>query len=173
MTDPAQPERVVARLHPHARRLVWSALCVIAAAGAVGYYLGNLPEPWMSGVLLGAAIAVVVFLGLLPFLVWAGRQYLITTRRVVVRRGLVTRVRQELLHSRGYDVTVRQTPVQRLFRSGDVLVNTGLDAPMVLRDAPSAVLVAEVLQDLMEQGANQVSVRRQFEEASAADRRRP
>ncbi len=173
MTGAAQPERVVARLHPHARRLVWSAVCVIGAAGAVGYFLGNLPEPWMSGVLLGAGIAVLAFVGVLPFLVWVGRQYLITTRRVVVRRGLVTRVRQELLHSRGYDVTVRQTPVQRLFRSGDVLVNTGLEAPIVLRDVPSAVLVADVLQDLMERGANQVSVRRQFEEAAAADRRQP
>ncbi|MDO9063272.1 MAG: PH domain-containing protein [Microbacterium sp.] len=172
MTEPTSPERVVARLHPHARRLAWSAVSVIAAAGAVGYFLGNMPERWMNGVLLGAAIAVLVFAGLLPFLVWAGRQYLITTRRVVVRRGLLTRVRQELLHSRGYDVTVRQSPVQRLFRSGDVLVNTGLEAPMVLRDVPSAVLVADVLQDLMEQGANPVSVRRQFEEAAASDRRR-
>ena len=67
--------------------------------------------------------------------------------------GLMVRTRQELLHSRGYDVTVRQNGMQQLFRSGDVLINTGLDRPVVLHDVPSAALVQSALHELMERGA--------------------
>ena len=39
------PELLVARFRPHARRLAWSALVLIAVAAACGYFYGNLPMP--------------------------------------------------------------------------------------------------------------------------------
>ncbi|MEJ1229355.1 MAG: hypothetical protein WDM88_00085 [Galbitalea sp.] len=79
----------------------------------------------------------------------------------------MVRVRQELLHSRGYDVTVRKNGVQGLFGSGDVLINTDLGRPVVLRDVPDANLVQAALHDLMEANQNLVGAYRQG--AVAAD----
>jgi uncharacterized membrane protein YdbT with pleckstrin-like domain len=85
-----------------------------------------------------------------PLVSWLACNYTITSRRVILRSGLVVRVRQEVLHSRGHDVTVRKSGLQSLFGSGDVLVSTGLDRPVVLRDVPNANLVQAALHDLME-----------------------
>jgi membrane protein YdbS with pleckstrin-like domain len=164
----ATPERVIARLRPHGRALFWPTLALIAIALATGYYYGRFPQGWQNiGVLVGAAL-LTILLWLIPLFSWLGRNYTVTTRRVILRSGFLVRVRQELLHSRGYDVTVRQNGLQTLFRSGNVLVNTGLDHPVVLKDVPRADLVQAALHDLMESNVNPVATHRQ-QEASRGD----
>ena len=107
--------------------------------------------------LLAGSAGLTILVFVIPFLGWLARGYVITTRRIVIRQGLLVRTRQELLHSRGYDVTVRQNGLQQLFRRGDVLINTGLDRPVVLQDVPSAALVQSALHELMERGATRRS----------------
>jgi uncharacterized membrane protein YdbT with pleckstrin-like domain len=163
------PEAVVARLRPHGRALFWPSLALILILGAIGYFYGSFPEMWQNLAVLAAALFLGILLWLLPVLSWLGRHYTITTRRIVLRSGFFVRVRQELLHSRGYDVTVRKHALQSLFRSGDVLINTGLDHPVVLRDVPGADLVQSALHDLMEHSQNPVAARRQQEQSAASD----
>ncbi len=158
---PDPPERILARLRPHGRVLLLPSLVLVAVAGAVGYFGGVLEESWQVSALYGAAALVVVLFCLVPLLAWLGHRYVVTTRRLVLRRGLLVRVRQELLHSRGYDVSVTRGPLQTVFRSGDVRINTGLEAPVVLRDVPNADLVLRALQDLMEASGNPMASRRQ------------
>lgn len=163
------PEAVVARLRPHGRAMFWPIVALILILAASGYFYGSFDQPWQNLTVLIAALALAVLLWLLPLLVWLGRHYTITTRRIVLRSGLFVRVRQELLHSRGYDVTVRKTVLQSLFRSGDVLINTGLDHPVMLRDVPDADLVQQALHDLMELSQNPVAARRQQEQSTDND----
>jgi membrane protein YdbS with pleckstrin-like domain len=160
-------ERVVARLRPHARVLFWPTMLLFAVCGATGYFLGSLPEQWQNVALAVAAAAAVVLLWLLPLASWLNRRYTITSRRIIFRHGFFVRTRQELLHSRGYDVTVRQTWLQSLFGSGDVLINSGLEHPLVLRDVPNADLVQQVLHDLMEESSTVIGSRRQEQSALA------
>lgn len=144
------PELLVARLRGHARRLFWSALVLIAVSGAAAYFYDNLPAPFETWMLLSAAGAVVLLLVVLPFLVWAARVYTITTRRVIVRRGLLARHRSELPHARGYQIAVRRGPVQRLWGCGTLTLENGVDAPVQLVDVPNVTLVHEVLVDQVE-----------------------
>jgi len=163
------PEAVVARLRPHGRALFWPSLALIVILGATGYFYGSFDELWQNLAVLAGALLLGILLWLLPLLHWLGRHYTITTRRIVLRSGFFVRLRQELLHSRGYDVTVRKNAVQSLFRSGDVLINTGLDRPIVLRDVPAADLVQAAIHDLMEFSQNPVAARRQQEQSAASD----
>lgn len=163
------PEAVVARLRSHGRAMVLPCLVLVADAAALGYFGGTFPEQWQNWALLAAAGLVAVLLFLLPLIAWLGRNYTITTRRIVLRGGLFVRTRQELLHSRGYDVTVRKTGLQAMFGSGDVLINTGLERPVRLRDVPGASLVQATLHDLMELSVNPVASRRQQEQAHPPD----
>ena len=55
------------------------------------------------------------------------------------------------------------------FGSGDIEVNTGLDRPVVLRDAPNADLVQGALHDLMEASLNPIAARRQAEASRPSD----
>lgn len=146
------PERRIARVRGHARRLVWSALILIAVCGATGYYYDNLPAPFENVMLLAAAGVVVVALVIFPWLVWLGRSYTITTRRVIARSGVFARVERELLHARGYEIRVRRGPIQRLWRAGTLTLDNGVDSPLRMVDIPSVALVHEVLVDQVEVG---------------------
>ncbi|TBN55932.1 PH domain-containing protein [Glaciihabitans arcticus] len=168
-TEARVPEVVVARLRPHARALTWPSLALFAIVGAFFYFFGSFAELWANLAVLGAAVLALLLFWMLPLLSWLGRHYTITTRRIVLRSGFFLRVRQELLHSRGYDVTVRKNALQSMFRSGDVEINTGLDHPVVLRDVPDADLVQSALHDLMEASINPVAARRQQEQSIQRD----
>ena len=162
-------EEVVARLRPHSRALFWPTVLLVAVAAALGYFSGMLVETWQVIAALGAALVIVIVGWLLPLCAWLARNYTITTRRIVLRSGVFVRLRQELLHSRGYDVTVRKNSLQSLFGSGDVQVNTGLDRSVVLRDVPSADLVQAALHDLIERNQNSVASRGRQEQPAATD----
>jgi membrane protein YdbS with pleckstrin-like domain len=152
------PELRVARFRPHARRLFWSALLLIAVAGAVGYFYGNLRAPFADWMLLSAAGVVVFFLVLLPFLGWWSHTYTITTRRVIERAGVFGRRRTEYSHVRGYTVQVRRGPLQRMWGVGTLVLANGVDTPLRLRNVPYAELVHEVLVDQVE--VNQILAHR-------------
>jgi len=170
MTGEAQaPESVVARLRPHGRAMFWPSLALIVIFGFGGYYLGSFDEGWQNVTALVVAIALVLLLWFIPLLAWLGRNYTITTRRIVLRSGFLVRSRQELLHSRGYDVVVRKNSLQSMFRSGDIRINTGLDRPVVLRDVPHVDLVQAALTDLMENSQNLISTHRQQQASRPTD----
>jgi membrane protein YdbS with pleckstrin-like domain len=161
MSEPATPESVVARLRPHGRALFWPTVALLLIVAVTAYFFGHFPEEWENLALLGVAALLALLLWVVPLLLWLGRNYTITTRRIILRSGFLVRVRQELLHSRGYDVTVRKNGLQSVFGSGDVQINTGLERPVVLRDVPGADLVQAALHDLMEANQSMVAAHRQ------------
>ncbi|CAN5169222.1 hypothetical protein BH11ACT5_BH11ACT5_15310 [soil metagenome] len=145
-------ETVVARLRPHARALFWPTLVLLIVAAGVGFLSGTFREQWQNTVLLSVAGAVALVGWLVPLLRWAGRNYTITTRRVVVASGLLARVRREILLGRVNDVSVERLGLQSVFRSGNVVIN----GEIVLADVPSARLVQAAIHELAD-AASQLS----------------
>ena len=164
-----EAERIVASLRPHGRAMFWPSIVLIAGTFAIAYFYGSFDEDWQNLAVLVGGVVLIVLLWLLPLLGWLSKRYIITTRRIVLRHGLFVRTRQELLHSRGYDITVRKNALQSMVGSGDVLINTGLDRPVVLRDIPAADLVQGSLHDLMEKSVNPIAARRQAEQSGPPD----
>lgn len=160
-------EHVIARLRRHGRMLFWPSLLLIIVAGATSYFLGQLPEEWENIALVAGACLLVVFGFVVPLLSWLNRRYTITTRRVIVRHGFFVHVRQELLHSRGYDVTLRRSWLQSAFRTGDILITAGSEQVIVLRDVPNAELVQSTLHELMERNQALVAAQHQQQQAQA------
>lgn len=152
------PELRIARFRTHARRLAWSALVLVAAAGATGYFYDNLPVPFENWMLLSAAGVVLVLLVVLPFVAWWGHTFTITTRRVIERSGLFSTRRRELSHVRGYTIQVRRGIVQRMWGAGTLTLANGVDQPLRLANIPSVGLVHETLVDQVE--VNQILAHR-------------
>lgn len=148
--DPTPRETVVARVRPHVRALILPTALLIAVAGAAGYLAGTFAEDWQNLTVVGVAGVLVVVGWLLPFASWLARHYTITTRRTVLREGVFVRTRQEVLHSRAVDATVRTSALQTLFGSGDVIVDVGQPRPITLRDVPAPLTVQAALHDLIE-----------------------
>jgi len=144
------PERRIARLRAHGRRLFWCALVLIAVAGAVGYFTGNLPDPLQNWMLWAAAAAVVLVLVVIPYVRWFTHTYTVTTRRVIEQSGFFGRRRTELPHARGYTITERRGPLQRLWGAGTLVLSNGVDEPLRLVNVAAVRLVHEALSDQVE-----------------------
>lgn len=153
MTEP-EPEVVVARLRPSARELILPVAALVLIAGACGFLVGRFPETWQNLLAVLVAVVLAVVLVGVPVLRWLAQQTVVTTRRIVVRSGVVARTRRELLHSRGYDAVLHQSALQRLFRSGDLVMATGMGEPVVLRDLPDAQLVQSALAELADRAVS-------------------
>ncbi|KAA9085073.1 PH domain-containing protein [Microbacterium radiodurans] len=146
----AAPELRVARFRTHARRLIWPALLLIVVAGAVGFFSGNLPDPFTDLMLWSAAGVVVLLLVVLPFLRWFAHAYTVTTRRVIETSGLIVRRRAELSHVRGYSIRESRGPIQRIWGTGTLELSNGVDPSLRLVNIPAVSLVHEVLADQVE-----------------------
>jgi len=149
-----QAERVIVRLRPHARAMFWPAIALIAAAGAVGYLAFSFDESWARLSVWAGGALVLLFLFLFPLVHWLSTRYTITTRRIILRHGFFVRTRHEILHSRGYDITVTKTWLQSAFRSGSIHLRRGADGSLVMRDVPHADTVQSALHDLLENARN-------------------
>lgn len=158
-------ELLVARLRPQARTLFWSAVVLIAACGAAGYAWDNLPARFGNAVVLAGAAGVVLLLVLLPWFVWRGRLYTITTRRVIARQGLFGQRRVELPHSRGYAIETHRGLWQRMWGTGTLTLSDGLEGRIILARVPHPRLVGEVLSDQIE--VNQILAHREAEARGA------
>lgn len=150
----AEPERLIANLRPNARRLVGPAVLFVVLVGAMFWLTGLTDLDWLNWLIVIGGLAVMVVGCVMPFFAWLVRRYTITTRKLIVQHGLFVRVRKELLHSRGYQITVRRTAGQSLFRCGNIRIETSAtELPIDLVDVPNPVLVQSVLQDLVEGNA--------------------
>ncbi len=152
----AQPEVIVLRFRRHGRRLLLPALALIAIAAVAGFWVGRLPAGWAN---LAAALVAGVLgfvLGVLPMLAWLAGRTTVTTRRVIVRRGLFVRQRAELALGRVREVRQRRSLGQRLWGCGSIELLYGAEK-LVLEDVPGFALTAEALQELMERSYAQES----------------
>jgi membrane protein YdbS with pleckstrin-like domain len=141
-------ERNVAAMRRHGRVLTGPVVLLLATCAVLGFWGGRLAETWMNVALWGAAGAVIVFLVIVPFLVWLGGRVVVTTRRVIIYNGFVIRSKREILLARVTDVTVRRSPLQALLRSGTIVLSMGGDAAVRVRDIPQVALVSAALMQL-------------------------
>lgn len=145
-----QIELPILSLRKHGRVLTLPVLVLLALAAAAGYFVGRFSESWMNWAAGLGAIALALLLGIGPLLSWLVNRSTITTRRVVLRRGFFVHRRTEIPLSRIREVRLKRGPIQRMFKSGDVELVVGAEAPTVLRGVPGVIAVADALQELIE-----------------------
>ncbi|HYF27668.1 MAG TPA: PH domain-containing protein [Baekduia sp.] len=114
-------ERVVFEGHPSWRGILSFYVKGMAVALALGVVVGlvaGAPE----GVLAGAVVfGLVVGVGLLKRI---GTRYVITTERLHIRRGILSRATQETRIERVQNVNTRQSVVERVLQVGTVDFDT-------------------------------------------------
>jgi membrane protein YdbS with pleckstrin-like domain len=148
-------ERFVLRLHPHWKTLLkpFFLLGVVIAAAIAALVL--LPV----GSAAGAArdgIGIVVFLALIvwcvvPLLRWKTTSYELTTRRLRLRRGILTRSGRDFPLIRISDVSFSHGPIDRLLGCGRLVVESaGEHGQLVLSEIPEVERVQATLFQLVE-----------------------
>ncbi len=128
-------EEIVREFHPHWRVLLLALIWLVVAVAAVVVALG-----WAEGavqwVLFAVALVAVAF-AVPPIVSWRFRLYVLTTERIVVRDGVITRSSTEIPLESINNVLFSQSIVERLLGYGDVLIESaGSQGQSRLTDIP-------------------------------------
>jgi uncharacterized membrane protein YdbT with pleckstrin-like domain len=147
-------EDVVLQLHPHWRALVLPVLAIPVFAGLAGF-LASLVDGSHAGqlrlVILAVAVLVLVVVSLRPWLRWVTTRYVVTSRRVMIRTGLLARAGRDVPLARITDVSFSHTALERLFGSGTLVVESaGERGEIALTDVPKVEQVQRTLYGLVE-----------------------
>ena len=84
-------ERVELRMRPHWREVFASALIGLLLLAALIYVAWLTPNDttgnWIQWIVVAVGVLIAVFLVVMPILRWLTTHYVVTTRRVLVRRA--------------------------------------------------------------------------------------
>jgi uncharacterized membrane protein YdbT with pleckstrin-like domain len=148
-------EEPVAILHQHWKTLVGpiALTFVVVAALLVGEVLipGN-KYAWVERLAL-AVVAIVLLMWwlMIPILAWRTTVYELTTRRMRLRDGILTRNGRDIPLSRITDVSFRKGVLDRILGSGTLVVESaGEHSELTLTEIPHVERVSSLLSQLME-----------------------
>lgn len=148
-------ERLVARFHPHWKTVLRPLL--ILAATVVALLIVLIVAP--SGVsalgvrlALGAlALLIIVIFTAMPLLRWRTTSYELTSRRLRLRAGIISRRGRDFPLMRISDVSFAQGLLDRLLGCGRLIVESpGEHGQLVLTEIPRVQYVQSMLFQLVE-----------------------
>ena len=124
-----QGEQVIWRGQPSPRSSVaffarWGTLSLVPAVVATMLWDKGAPTGFSAGDWWVISIVLVVLVIIRNTLVRHSMRFTVTNLRIVVRRGILSRVEQTTAIARIQNITVRQTFLQRLLGVGDVEFDT-------------------------------------------------
>jgi uncharacterized membrane protein YdbT with pleckstrin-like domain len=157
-SDPTltEDEHLVLRLHPHWKTLIWPvsvAVLVVAAALIAEVVIpSNSAAPVERLVVAAVAILAVMLWLIVPVLRWRTTTYELTTRRLRVRSGIVTRRGRDIPLARINDVSFEKGLLDRLLGSGRLVVESaGEHGQILLNDIPRVEVTQATLFRLVEE----------------------
>lgn len=158
----APGERIVLHRHPHWKCLSGPFVLFILVSAIAGVSAGLVSASSLTGTaemlaylvvaLLWVAAAIWFFLR--PLISWKTTHFVLTDRRVIFRNGILTRSGIDIPIRRINTVEFRHGPIDRLLRTGTLLIESASDEPLAFDDIPQvervhALLYHEVL-DMVE-----------------------
>lgn len=157
MTD---DEKVVLDFHPHWTTLLRSillTLLVVAVAGAAIVFVPHsisVQNQVRMGIAGVAALVILIFcIG--PFLRWFTTRYILTTHRLTLREGVLSRSGRDIPIVRVNDVSFSHSLIQRMLGSGTLIVESGGErGQVVLKNIPHVERMQRELYKLMEDWAD-------------------
>jgi uncharacterized membrane protein YdbT with pleckstrin-like domain len=157
-SDPTltEDEHLVLRLHPHWKTLIGPvSVAVLVVAVAL---IAEVVIPPNSGaaverlVVAAVAILAVMLWLIVPVLRWRTTIYELTTRRLRVRSGIVTRHGRDIPLARINDVSFEKGLLDRLLGSGRLVVESaGEHGQILLNDIPRVEFTQATLFRLVEE----------------------
>jgi len=142
-------ERVVLHTHPHWKMLIGPILVFLVTVGVAAFLAAVVSaQSWAWIAWIALAVVAVVLVGrftVLPFVRWRTTHFVVTTRRVLVREGLVSRSGMDIPMTRINTVQFRHTVLERMLGCGTLVVESASDDPLEFTDIPAVERVHSLL----------------------------
>ena len=152
-------ERVELKMRPHWREVFASVLVGLLLLAVLIYVAWLTPNDttgnWIQWIVVAIGVLIAVFLVVMPILRWLTTHYVVTTHRVLVRRGVVTKTGKDITLSKITDVSFERTLLDRLTGSGTLRIESAGDSPdETFRAIPRSDRVQQVINRLIDEDAN-------------------
>ncbi|WP_052663471.1 PH domain-containing protein [Psychromicrobium lacuslunae] len=151
-------EQMIVVSRPHARVLFGSALAVIllpTVLGLVSAWFSRArwssgAEPWRVPVWVALLILAGVLILLYPvrrYLQWLSTKIILTSRRIVVRQGILSRKHRDVPLSSLRALDARQRLLQRISHSGNITLVSGMNETIIVREVPEVMAFKSLVLD--------------------------
>jgi uncharacterized membrane protein YdbT with pleckstrin-like domain len=153
----ADDEQVVEHLHPHWITLVPATLWFILICALAGVGIAFAPDHGTGHTVVLAAIIVVgfillCFLTFRPWIEWRTTHYVMTTHRVLIRRGVLRHVGRDISLQRINDVAFTQSLWDRMVGAGTLTIESaGEQGQETLTNIPRSNQQQQLLNRLIEE----------------------
>ncbi|HKR49062.1 MAG TPA: PH domain-containing protein [Pseudonocardiaceae bacterium] len=142
-------ERVVLHKHPHWKMLflpVVFFLVIVGLGGFLAAVIAGRSWEFYGWIALGGLGGItVVWLTVVPLLRWRTTHFVLTTRRVLVREGILTRTGIDIPIGRINSVQFRHSVIERVLRCGTLIIESASDEPLEFDDIPQVERVHSLL----------------------------
>jgi membrane protein YdbS with pleckstrin-like domain len=155
----ADDEEVVEHLHPHWITLVGPVVAFLLICGLSGLGIAFLPDSSkhhgphqiLLYAILIIALLLIIWLVLVPVIKWRSTHYVITTHRVLIRRGVLNHVGRDITLGRINDVSYEQSIWDRIVGAGSLTIESaGEQGQETLVNIPHADNAQQTLNRLIE-----------------------
>ena len=130
-------EEVVVSTRTHVKALLLPLLVLVVLLAVAVFVQTAVDSTVVHGVVWVLALAGIVWWVLAPALRWLTATYTITNRRLITRRGILTRTGHDIPLSRISDVEYEYGLIDRLLGCGTLMISdASTDGEVTLRDIP-------------------------------------
>jgi len=142
-------EQLVVHKHPHWKTLLLPVLALFLIVG-LGSYLAALVagSSWQSYGWIGLAVLGTIglwWLTVVPLLRWRTTHFVLTTRRVLVREGILSRSGIDIPINRINTVQFRHSLIGRILGFGTLIIESAAEEPLELDDIPQVERIHSLL----------------------------
>ncbi len=144
-----EDETVVLHKHPHWKMLIVPVLVFLVTVGAASFLAAFIRDQswavwgWIGLAVVGGAILAWFTIG--PLLRWRTTHFVLTSRRVLAREGILVRHGIDIPMSRINSVRFRHTIVERVLGTGTLIIESASDEPLEFDDIPQVEKVHSML----------------------------
>lgn len=152
----AEGERVERSFNPHWLTVIAPTLLGVILLAAVAVVVRLTPDDTTGNTLQWIVLALLAVLAiplvLVPFLRRQTTLYVVTSHRVMVRRGILNKYGKDITLSKITDVSFEQTLLDRIINSGSLRIESAGDSPdELLRNIPQSHEVQQLINRLMDE----------------------
>jgi uncharacterized membrane protein YdbT with pleckstrin-like domain len=155
----APGELIAVEFKPHWRGLIWPAIVLIAEVflgtwlyfSVAGWSIGSFSLAWLQLPILLVLLGILIWRVILPFARWFTTQYVFTTRRIIIRRGLLTKQGRDMPLAKVNNVSFQVGLLGRIFNYGELEIESASDdGDMYIQDVPDVEQIQRLVYELHE-----------------------
>ena len=106
---------------------------------------------WMRWLVIGGAIFILVMWAIGPFLRWLTTEYVFTDRRIIVRKGILTRTGKDMPLAKVNNVSFEVPPMGRVFNYGALNIQSaGENDGLYIKGVPDVEDIQRMVYELIE-----------------------